>query len=139
VFSDRSTIAFSRSLDGGRAFDPPRHLVEVQLNPDPSVVECDVPTGLGDRADPAVSLIDTFLIRSRDGGVTFGQPVRVSSATSNWCNIDFILASGLLSNLGDYFGIWAGADRTFIAWPDARNGFADVFFAEVGDAERPAP
>jgi hypothetical protein len=244
VFSDKSTIAFSRSLDGGRTFDPLRHLVdinsnranqpvayaksrmndqariavamsgkhrgriyvgyyqpvapvstpitsqslvstqsflvysddqgrtwstprplgppvpptgvkrfwptigirpngdvevayleshEVQLNPDPSVVECNVPTGLGRRIGPATSLIDTYMIQSRDGGVTFGQPVRISSETGNWCNIAFTFSNGLLSNLGDYFGIWSGGDRTFVAWPDARNGFADVFFAEARD------
>jgi hypothetical protein len=244
AFSDRSTIAFSRSLDGGRTFDPPRHLVdinsnranqpvayaksrmndqaqiavaqtgkyrgriyvgfyqpvapvstpitaqslvstqsylvysddqgrtwstpqplgppvpptglkrfwptislkpngdvevaylesrEVQLNPDPSVVACNVPTGAGRRRGAAASLIDTYLIQSRDGGVTFGQPVRISSATSNWCNITFTFSNGLLSNLGDYFGVWSAGDRTFIAWPDARNGFADVFFAEARD------
>jgi BNR/Asp-box repeat len=243
VFSPRSTIAFSRSLDGGRTFDPPRHLVdinsnranqpvayakgrmndqariavalsgqhrgrvyvgyyqpvapvstrvvdqslvstasflvysddqgatwsapqplgppvpptgvkrfwptiavrpggdvevaylesqEVQLNPDPSVVECNVTISPGfQRAGPAVSLIDTFMVRSHDGGATFGPPLRISSQTSNWCNITFTFGTGLLSNLGDYFGLWSAGDRTFAAWPDARNGFADVFFAAV--------
>lgn len=106
---------------------------EVQLDPDPTVVECNMPTGAGRRIGPATSLIDTYLVQSRDGGVTFGPPVRVSSQTGNWCPIHFTFAFGLLSNLGDYFGIATGGDKTFLAWPDARNGFADVFFAAVGN------
>jgi hypothetical protein len=104
---------------------------EVRLNPDPGVVACNVATGAGRRIGPASSLVDTYLIQSRDGGDTFGQPVRLSSETSNWCTINFTFANGLLSNLGDYLGVWSGGSQTFVTWPDARNGVADVFFAEV--------
>jgi hypothetical protein len=106
---------------------------EVQLNPDPNVVACDIRTGVGRRIGPNASLIDTYMIRSSDGGRTFGPPVRISSETSNWCNINYNVGTSLLSNLGDYFGTWSGGDRTYVSWPDARNGFADVFFAEVRD------
>lgn len=107
---------------------------EVQLNPDPSVIECNVEIAPGVfRTGPATSLINTYVVQSRDGGATFGRPVRISSKTSNWCDITFTFAPGLLSNLGDYFGVSSAGDRTFVAWPDARNGFADVFFGEVRD------
>ncbi len=106
---------------------------ETQLNPDPTVVECNMPTGAGRRIGPNTSLIDTYLIRSHDGGATFGAPVKISSQTSNWCTINFTFAFGLLSNLGDYFGIGSAGDHTFVSWPDGRNGFADVFFAAVRD------
>jgi hypothetical protein len=102
---------------------------EVQQNPDPSVVECKVAIGGGKfRSGPAVSLIDTFLIQSRDGGTTFGPPLRISSETSDWCNANYLFGGSLLSNLGDYFDVKANRNRIFTAWPDARNGFADVFF-----------
>jgi hypothetical protein len=105
---------------------------EVQLNPDPSVVECNMPIGGGlRRTGPAVSLIDTFLVQSRDGGATFGPPLRVSSATTNWCNVNYIFGGGLFSNLGDYIDVTSRGDRTFTVWPDGRSGFGNVFFAAV--------
>jgi hypothetical protein len=104
---------------------------EVQLNPNPSVVECSMPIGGARRIGPAVSLIDAFLLQSRDGGATFGPPLRISSETTNWCTVNYLFGSVLLSNLGDYFDLTSTGNRTFIVWPDGRNGFADVYFAAV--------
>jgi hypothetical protein len=106
---------------------------EVQLNPDPTVIGCDVPIGGGPRRrGPASSLVDTYLLQSRDGGATFGPPVRISSVTTNWCLVNYRLPGTLtLSNLGDYIGSASAGDRTFAVWPDGRNGFVDVFFGAV--------
>jgi hypothetical protein len=104
---------------------------EVQLNPDPSVIECSMPIGGQRREGPAVSLIDTFLLQSRDGGATFGPPLRISSESSNWCNANFLFSGNLLSNLGDYLDVTSIDNRTLTAWPDCRTGFGDVFFAAV--------
>ena len=108
---------------------------EVQLNPDPTVVECDVPIGGGPRrTGPAVSLVDTYLIQSGDGGATFGAPIRISSQTSNWCTANYHLPNSLsLSNFGDYIGTASAGNRTFALWPDDRNGVIDVFFGDVQD------
>jgi len=106
---------------------------EVQLNSNPAVIGCDVPIGGGPRRrGPASSLVDTYLLQSRDGGDTFGAPVRISSETSNWCQVNYRLPGTLtLSNFGDYIGSASAGNRTFAVWPDGRNGVVDVFFAEV--------
>ena len=105
---------------------------ETQVTPNPTDVECSVLIGGGlRRTGPLSSLVDTYLVQSRDGGVTFGEPVRVSEQTSNWCTAIYQGVGALYSNFGDYLGIATGGNRTFTAWPDSRNGVVDVFFAEV--------
>jgi hypothetical protein len=107
---------------------------ETQVTPDPTDVECDVAFGFParlHRIGPYSSLVDTYWIQSRDGGATFGEPVRVSEVTSNWCEATYLFASSLYSNFGDYLGIATSGNRTFTLWPDSRNGVVDVFFAEI--------
>ena len=70
-------------------------------------------------------------MQSQDGGVTFGPPVRISSETSNWCTVAYAPANPNFSNFGDYLGTASGGNRTFVTWPDGRNGVSDVFFSEV--------
>lgn len=83
------------------------------------------------RTGPASSLVDTFLVQSGDGGQTFGAPVRVSSATSNWCNAPYVFGGFLVSNAGDYIGTQSVKKLTHATWPDDRNTFMDLFFAEI--------
>ncbi|HWM92239.1 MAG TPA: sialidase family protein [Thermoanaerobaculia bacterium] len=105
---------------------------EVQVTPDPADVECSVLIGGGLRREgPLSSLVDTYWIESRDGGATFGAPVRVSKETSNWCEADYAGVNPLYSSHGDYLGVATGWHRTFMLWPDNRNGVVDVFFSEV--------
>jgi hypothetical protein len=106
---------------------------EVQLNPDPEVIGCDVPIGGGPRrSGPAASLVDTYLLQSGDGGDTFGAPIRISSETSNWCLANYRLPGTTnLSNFGDYIGSASAGNHTFAVWPDDRNGVIDVFFGGV--------
>src|SRR5262249_53194991 len=52
----------------------------------------------GFRIGPRNSLVDTFWVQSRDGGNTFSAPVKVTTATSNWCTT----VSGIGPNFGDY-------------------------------------
>jgi len=105
---------------------------ERQATPNPTDIECSVLVGGGQsRRGTASSLVDTWWVQSRDGGATFSAPVRVSSQTSNWCLAAYQGVGGLYSNFGDYLGIDTGGNRTFALWPDGRNGFSDVFFAEV--------
>lgn len=104
---------------------------ETQATPNPNDIECNMPTGVGRRIGPLSSLVDTWWVQSRDGGATFGEPVRISEQTSNWCSTFYTFSNGVFSNYGDYLGTASGGNRTFVLWPDGRNGVTDVFFAEV--------
>ncbi|HSS45570.1 MAG TPA: hypothetical protein VLO07_09535, partial [Thermoanaerobaculia bacterium] len=81
----------------------------------------------GGRSGPAVSLVDTFLAQSQNGGATFGAPVKISSATSNWCTT----VSNIQPNFGDYIGSGGTEERLFPVWADGRNGVPDTFAAPV--------
>lgn len=105
---------------------------ETQATPAPDDLECSVLIGgVARRRGLLSSLVDTYWVQSRDGGVSFGPPVRVSSETSNWCKAAYLFGNTSTSNFGDYLGIVSLGNRTLVAWPDGRNGVADVFFAEV--------
>lgn len=106
---------------------------ETQVTPNPTDIECSVAIGAGTRrrTGTASSLVDTYWVQSRDGGITFGDPVRVSEVTSNWCTAAYSFGNTLYSNFGDYLGVVSGGNRTLTVWPDARNGVPDVFFAEI--------
>jgi hypothetical protein len=77
------------------------------------------------RVGPANSLVDTFAANSRDGGQTFGAPVKVTTVTSNWCTT----VTDIVPNFGDYIGGTSGANRVMPIWADGRNGIPDTFFA----------
>jgi len=76
-------------------------------------------------------------VQSRDGGATFSAPLRISEQTTNWCTTFYTFSNGVFSNLGDYIASASAGNRTFALWPDGRNGFSDVFFAEI-KGQKPA-
>ena len=78
------------------------------------------------RVGSANSLVDTVVVQSLDGGNTFGAPVRVTTATSNWCTT----VSNIRPNFGDYIGSSIG-DTIQATWADGRNGVPDTFFAPI--------
>jgi Dockerin type I domain len=91
---------------------------EVQLNPDPTVIECSINIGGGlTRRSIRSSLVDTFISRSLDHGKSFQAPVRLSSATSNWCKSTV----NIRPNFGDYISATTLGARTFSLWADDRN------------------
>jgi hypothetical protein len=101
---------------------------ESQEVPTASNPFCTIGVGGGlRRRGTANSLADTFFAQSLDGGATFGDPVKVSSATSNWCTA----ASDIRPNFGDYIGSSFGEQRLFPTWADSRNGVVDTFAAQV--------
>lgn len=104
---------------------------ETQATPAPSDIECNMPTGVGRRIGPLSSLVDVYWVQSRDGGSTFSEPVRITEQTTNWCTTYYTFSGGVFSNYGDYIGTASAGNRTFVLWPDGRNGFTDLFFAEV--------
>ena len=101
---------------------------ERQATPNPTDEECNISIGGGlRRRGRNSSLVDTFWAQSTNGGATFGTPVKVSTATSNWCTA----VSNIRPNFGDYIGSAAGGDRVFPVWADGRNGVPDTFFANI--------
>jgi len=79
------------------------------------------------RVGEANSLVDTFWVQSVDSGSSFGTPVRVTTATSNWCTT----VSNIRPNFGDYIGSTTGVNRILPVWADGRNGVPDTFFAAI--------
>ncbi len=77
------------------------------------------------RTGDAHSFVNTFWVQSHDGGLTFSAPLRVSSATSDWCTT----VSNVTPNFGDYIGSVSGSRRVLSTWADGRNGVPDTFYA----------
>ena len=106
---------------------------EVQRTPDPNDNECPMPLGSGlIRRGLATSLVDLWWVHSGDGGDSFGPRVRATSETSDWCRATFDFVGFLFANYGDYLGISAGRDRTYLVWPDSREGVPDAYFTTLG-------
>ncbi len=76
------------------------------------------------------SLVDTFWVQSTDAGNTFSAPVKVTTATSNWCTT----VSNVRPNFGDYIGSATGGNHVFPVWADGRNGVPDTFYATLQGA-----
>jgi hypothetical protein len=85
-------------------------------------------TGTLRRMGQANSLVNTYVAISEDGGLSFGTPVRVSTATSNWCTSQW----NVFPNFGDYIGSVRAQDQVLATWADSRNGPVDTFFSPVG-------
>jgi dockerin type I repeat protein len=91
---------------------------EIQLNPSPTVIECSVGIGGGlTRRSIRSSIVDTFISRSTDHGATFQTPVKLSSASSNWCRGTV----NIRPNFGDYIGATTVGPLTYAVWADDRN------------------
>jgi len=91
---------------------------EVQLNPSPTVIECSIGIGGGlTRRSIRSSIVDTFVARSTDHGATFQSPVKLSSASSNWCRGTV----NIRPNFGDYIGATTVGPKTYAVWADDRN------------------
>jgi len=107
----------------------------------PGAPACNIAIGGGlRRVGPAHSLVNTMLVRSKDGGRTFGDPVTVSSVTSDWC----AGTTNIRPNFGDYIGATTVGTTTFAVWADSREtiliggtprNVVDVFFAPVGEGQ----
>lgn len=112
---------------------------EKQVTRDPGDIECNIKMVIGiTRAGRASSLIDLYWVQSTDGGATFTPPARVTTETTNWCNVKYDYETTQFANFGDVLGIYTTGTRTFAVWPDGRHGVPDAYFAELG-ATPPAP
>jgi hypothetical protein len=66
-----------------------------------------------------VQVYDNYFAESAAGGMAFGAPVRVSTASSNPDGSSY---NNLQEQfIGDYIGIVAGPTSAYIVWTDARN------------------
>jgi hypothetical protein len=93
------------------------------------------PPGRSNPGQTVSSLVDVFWALSRDGGTTFGSPIRVTDVASNWCQG----RTNIIPNFGDYIGSSSFDESVFPVWHDGRNPapadalgrnrFIDVFFA----------
>lgn len=83
--------------------------------------------GFVERSGPASSQVDTIYVESLDGGLSFGAPVKVSTATTNWCGV----SSNMFPTFGDYIVARSAGNRLLAAWADGRNGVPEVFFATI--------
>lgn len=102
---------------------------ERQATADPNDIECDVllGDGEGERIGKVSSLVDTMWVHSEDGGVSFKAPLKVSTATSNWCTV----SSNIFPTFGDYIGSISGSNHVLAVWTDSRNGVPDVYFSNI--------
>ena len=143
TWSDKTTgdadILFSASGNGGQSWsaplrvndDPVRNGAQ-QFQPQIAVA----PDGVisisffDTRTDPAHKLIDVFLARSRNSGVSFLKNVRVT--TQSWDPaIDAPIDGSGSQFIGDYQGL--AADNLFVHpfWNDTRTGAQEIFTAAV--------
>jgi len=99
--------------------------LEEGLTPDPTDIECNrTAQDNVRRAGTAVSLVDTYWVRSSNGGRSFNSPVRVSDVSTNWCQV----GSNIIPNMGDYIFSVSKGNHVFPTWADGRNGVPDTFF-----------
>src|SRR6267378_4293927 len=116
----RDDVALSRSTDGGRTWSNP-----IKVNASPSGVAAFTPSVdvsedgtvavsyydfRNNTPDPSTLPTDEFVVRSHDGGLTFGSEVR---ATKHSFDLDLAPRAGGLF-LGDYVGL-AHAGTTFVS------------------------
>ncbi len=89
-----------------------------EVGSDPTVIKCSIGIGGGlTRRSIRSSMVDTFIARSTDHGATFQTPVKLSSATSNWCRGTV----NIRPNFGDYIGATTVGPKTYAVWADDRN------------------
>jgi hypothetical protein len=118
--------------DGGLVSVVYQESQERQATPDPTDEECRIRLGAGNmRVGTNSSLVDTYVIRSTNGGATFGPPLRLSSVTGNWCQAEYLFAGFLSSNFGDFIGASTAGQKLQATWTDAREGVPNVYFAHA--------
>ena len=114
-------------------------MVDVNLTPDPTDIECSVRIG-GPLNNPTLkqstvtTLADVYWVQSVDGGDTWQTPVRVTDRSTNWCAATPI--NSIIPNFGDYNTSLSHGNNVFVAWADGRNAgvfdrVATAFYARV--------
>ncbi|MFL6274631.1 MAG: sialidase family protein [Blastocatellia bacterium] len=85
------------------------------------------------RNDPAGSTLDVYLARSTDGGESFAENLRVSSAGFDATIQSSVVQAGSASliGLGDYIALEALDGKANLMWADTRRGAQEIFYGNV--------
>ncbi|MEN3335757.1 MAG: hypothetical protein V7641_5122 [Blastocatellia bacterium] len=85
------------------------------------------------RNNPSGNTLDVYLARSTDGGVSFGENLRVSSASFDATIQSNVLQVGNASliGLGDYIALEALNGKAYLLWADTRRGAQEIFYGHV--------
>lgn len=142
-------VAFSYSADGGERWSNPLS-VDRQVDGGPAHVRTPM-LAVNDagivgvawydrRHDPDRQCQDLYFTASRDGGATFAQPVRISTATS----CPNVQGNGRAARSwpagGDYSSLATGADGRFhVIWADSRSGRFALRHAAIRVTESTRP
>jgi flagellar hook capping protein FlgD len=130
IARDMRDIVLVRSTDGGMTWGP-----KVRVNHDPPGADQCMPNvavdGLGhvyvawyDRRGFALGdSVNAYASVSLDGGQTFGQDLKLSSAPSSWSGPEAATRPGQL--IGDRIAIAAGDNYGVVAWADLRDWYQD--------------
>jgi hypothetical protein len=147
-----AVVLLTRSTDGGLTWTPPvvagnvsdRSAFFASVAADPNnrvnvafLAMDDVATGTA--PGNGVVHYDAYFTQSTDGGTTFGNPLMISTATSD---PDGSSTNSLRAQfLGDYITAVADASHVYAVWTDSRNatpcGAVDVFRATQKLADKP--
>ncbi|MBI1744456.1 exo-alpha-sialidase [Candidatus Acetothermia bacterium] len=129
LFVEESGVAFSRSTDRGKAFEPYKFLGgfdDAFLGPQVDIA----PNG------DIYVVWDNFSnnsiewVKSTDGGVTFTKPAHAVSMVP----MPGVLSNGTWRNVTlATFAISPTTGTLVLAWADARNGDTDIYFARSAD------
>ncbi|HET9530677.1 MAG TPA: sialidase family protein, partial [Blastocatellia bacterium] len=84
------------------------------------------------RDDPGGPLVNMYVARSTDGGVSFAGNARVSVEGSDpRIQSSVTGGSGFPIGIGDYIGLAASYGRAHILWTDTRRGKQEIFFGRI--------
>lgn len=86
-----------------------------------------------DRRDSGGSLLmNMYLARSTDGGMSFGEDTRISSASSDpRVQADVAAKNSTAIGIGDYIGIAAARGKTHLLWTDTRRNAQQIFYGQM--------
>jgi hypothetical protein len=120
-------------------------LIPIRVNDDPAGADqffpwLSVDTSKGDvevafydrRNDPDGRNVDVYLARSTDGGASFGENVRVTSASFDvTIQKDVQGGNANLIGIGDYIALEALNGKAHLMWADTRRGTQEIFYGKV--------
>jgi hypothetical protein len=85
-----------------------------------------------DRRDDLGALLNMYLARSTDGGGSFTENTRVSTAgTDPRIQASVTGTTGTAIGIGDYVGLTATRGRAHLLWADTRNSKQEIFYGQV--------
>jgi hypothetical protein len=84
------------------------------------------------RNDPAGNAIDVYFARSTNGGVSFDENMRLSSASSDpRVQADILGSTSSQIGIGDYIALQALNGKAYLLWTDTRREKQEIFFGKI--------